>query len=38
VAEAAIADGVATEKIPDDLPGYVQALMWQPAYRPVRSA
>jgi malate dehydrogenase (oxaloacetate-decarboxylating) len=38
VAEAAIADGVATSKVPDDLPGYVRALMWQPAYRPVRSA
>jgi malate dehydrogenase (oxaloacetate-decarboxylating) len=38
VAEAAIADGVATGKIPDDLPGHVQALMWQPVYRPVRSA
>ncbi len=38
VAEAAVADGVATETVPDDLPGYVQALMWQPAYWPVRSA
>jgi malate dehydrogenase (oxaloacetate-decarboxylating) len=38
VAEAAIADGVATSKVPDDLPGHVQALMWQPVYRPVRSA
>jgi malate dehydrogenase (oxaloacetate-decarboxylating) len=37
VAEAAIADGVATAKVPED-PSYVQALMWQPAYRPVRSA
>ncbi|HTA08037.1 MAG TPA: NAD-dependent malic enzyme, partial [Streptosporangiaceae bacterium] len=38
VAETAIADGVATATVPDDLPGYVQALMWQPVYRPVRSA
>ena len=38
VAEAAIADGVATATVPGDLPGYVQALMWQPVYRPVRSA
>jgi malate dehydrogenase (oxaloacetate-decarboxylating) len=38
VAEAAIADGVAAGKIPDDLPGHVEALRWQPAYRPVRPA
>ena len=38
VAEAAIADGVAADKVPDDLPGYVQSLMWQPVYRQVRSA
>ena len=38
VAEAAIADGVATAKVPDDLPAHVRALMWQPAYRPVRPA
>ena len=38
VAKAAIADGVATGNIPGDLPGHVQALMWQPVYRPVRSA
>jgi malate dehydrogenase (oxaloacetate-decarboxylating) len=38
VAEAAIAEGVATSKIPDDLPGHVRALMWQPVYRPVQSA
>jgi malate dehydrogenase (oxaloacetate-decarboxylating) len=38
VAEAAVADGVATGAIPQDLPGHVQALMWQPVYRPVRSA
>jgi malate dehydrogenase (oxaloacetate-decarboxylating) len=38
VAEAAIADGVATISVPDDLPGYVQAHMWQPVYRPVRPA
>jgi malate dehydrogenase (oxaloacetate-decarboxylating) len=38
VAGAAIADGVATTEVPDDLPGYVRKLMWQPAYLPVRSA
>jgi malate dehydrogenase (oxaloacetate-decarboxylating) len=38
VAEAAIADGVATAKVPDDLLGYVHGLMWQPVYRPVRPA
>jgi malate dehydrogenase (oxaloacetate-decarboxylating) len=38
VAEAAIADGVATGAAPADLPGHVQALIWQPVYRPVRSA
>jgi malate dehydrogenase (oxaloacetate-decarboxylating) len=38
VAEAAIADGVAQSKIRDDLPGHVQALRWQPVYRPVRPA
>lgn len=38
VAEAAIADGVATSKVPDDLPGYIQGLVWRPVYRPVRSA
>jgi malate dehydrogenase (oxaloacetate-decarboxylating) len=38
VADAAIADGVAASKIPDDLPGHVEALRWQPAYRPVRPA
>jgi malate dehydrogenase (oxaloacetate-decarboxylating) len=43
VAEAAIADGVASSGVAnsgkfDDLPGHVQALMWQPVYRPVRSA
>ena len=38
VAEAAIADDVATARVPDDLPSLVRALMWQPAYRPVRSA
>jgi malate dehydrogenase (oxaloacetate-decarboxylating) len=37
VAHAAIADGVATV-MPDDLPGHVRSLQWQPAYRPVRSA
>ena len=38
VAEAAIADGVATARVPDDLSGYVHGLMWQPVYRPVRPA
>jgi malate dehydrogenase (oxaloacetate-decarboxylating) len=38
VAEAAIAGGVATERVPDDLPRHVEALMWQPVYRPVRPA
>jgi len=38
VAGAAIADGVAASKVPDDLAGHVQALMWQPVYRPVRPA
>ena len=38
VAEAAIADGVATATCPATCAGYVRALMWQPVYRPVRSA
>ncbi len=38
VAEAAIADGVARCKVPDDLPGHVRALRWQPVYRSVRPA
>ena len=38
VAEAAIAAGVATGDVPADLGGHVQALMWRPVYRPVRSA
>jgi malate dehydrogenase (oxaloacetate-decarboxylating) len=38
VAEAAISDGVAEHQIPDDLPGHIRALMWQPSYRPVRPA
>jgi malate dehydrogenase (oxaloacetate-decarboxylating) len=38
VAQAAIADGVATTAVPDNLPAHVHSLMWQPAYRPVRSA
>ena len=38
VAAAAVADRVATSNVPDDLPGHVQALVWQPVYRPVRSA
>ncbi len=38
VAEAAINDGVATASVPADLSRHVQAMRWQPAYRPVRSA
>ena len=38
VAGAAIADGVASASVPADLLGFVQKLMWQPTYRPVRSA
>jgi malate dehydrogenase (oxaloacetate-decarboxylating) len=38
VAEAAAADGVAGRELADDLPAQVRALMWQPAYRPVRPA
>jgi malate dehydrogenase (oxaloacetate-decarboxylating) len=38
VAEAAAADGVAGVPLPADLRGHVSALMWQPAYRPVRPA
>jgi malate dehydrogenase (oxaloacetate-decarboxylating) len=37
VAEAATSDGVATRQLNADIAGQVQALMWQPAYRPVRS-
>jgi malate dehydrogenase (oxaloacetate-decarboxylating) len=38
VAKAAIADGVAGRDLGDDVAGKVRALMWQPAYRPVRPA
>jgi malate dehydrogenase (oxaloacetate-decarboxylating) len=38
VALAAVADGVATRELGDDVAGHVRALMWQPAYRPVRPA
>jgi malate dehydrogenase (oxaloacetate-decarboxylating) len=38
VARAAMADGVIGCEVPDDLAGHVQALMWQPVYRPVWSA
>ncbi|HSR84022.1 MAG TPA: NAD-dependent malic enzyme [Streptosporangiaceae bacterium] len=38
VAEAAIAAGVSTGDVPADLAGHVQALMWRPVYRLVRSA
>jgi malate dehydrogenase (oxaloacetate-decarboxylating) len=36
VARAAAADGVAQRELGDDLESRVRALMWQPAYRPVR--
>jgi len=36
VARAAEADGVARSPLSPDLASQVQALMWQPAYRPVR--
>jgi len=38
VAEAAAVAGVAGRELADDLPAQVRALMWQPAYRPVRPA
>jgi malate dehydrogenase (oxaloacetate-decarboxylating) len=38
VAEAARDDGVARRKLAGDLKAQVHALMWQPAYRPVRPA
>jgi malate dehydrogenase (oxaloacetate-decarboxylating) len=38
VAQAAVADGVASVRLADDVTGQVRALMWQPAYRPVRPA
>jgi malate dehydrogenase (oxaloacetate-decarboxylating) len=36
VARAAAADGVAQRELGDDVESRVRALMWQPAYRPVR--
>jgi malate dehydrogenase (oxaloacetate-decarboxylating) len=36
VAQAAAADGVATRPLTGDITEQVRALMWQPAYRPVR--
>jgi malate dehydrogenase (oxaloacetate-decarboxylating) len=36
VARAAAADGVAARPLHGDITGQVRALMWQPAYRPVR--
>ncbi|HEU5418667.1 MAG TPA: NAD-dependent malic enzyme [Streptosporangiaceae bacterium] len=36
VAQAAAADGVARAPLADDVEDQVSALMWQPAYRPVR--
>jgi malate dehydrogenase (oxaloacetate-decarboxylating) len=38
VAQAAAADGVARRPLAGDIAGQVAALMWQPAYRPVRPA
>jgi malate dehydrogenase (oxaloacetate-decarboxylating) len=38
VARAAVADGVAGHDPGDGVAGLVQALMWQPVYRPVRPA
>jgi malate dehydrogenase (oxaloacetate-decarboxylating) len=38
VARAAAADGVAGRELGDDVASHVRALMWQPAYRPVRPA
>jgi malate dehydrogenase (oxaloacetate-decarboxylating) len=38
VAQAACADGVATAGQEGDIREHVRALMWQPAYRPVRPA
>jgi malate dehydrogenase (oxaloacetate-decarboxylating) len=38
VAQAAAADGVAGRQLTGDVAGQVSALMWQPAYRPVRPA
>jgi malate dehydrogenase (oxaloacetate-decarboxylating) len=38
VAQAAAADGVARRPLSGDIAGQVAALMWQPAYRPVRPA
>jgi malate dehydrogenase (oxaloacetate-decarboxylating) len=38
VAEAAAADGVAGRDLADDLTAQVRTLIWQPVYRPVRTA
>ena len=38
VAKAACADGVAAARQDGDIRAHVRALMWQPAYRPVRPA
>ena len=38
VAQAAAADGVAARPLGGDVAAQVRALMWQPAYRPVRPA
>jgi malate dehydrogenase (oxaloacetate-decarboxylating) len=38
VVQAAAADGVAARRLTGDIAEQVSALMWQPAYRPVRSA
>ncbi|HXW44107.1 MAG TPA: NAD-dependent malic enzyme [Streptosporangiaceae bacterium] len=36
VARSAITDGVASQPLDSDLPERIRAMMWQPAYRPVR--
>jgi malate dehydrogenase (oxaloacetate-decarboxylating) len=38
VARAAVAEGVATAELDDDVAAQVTRLMWRPAYRPVRPA
>jgi hypothetical protein len=38
VAQAAAADGVAARPLRGDAAAQIRALMWQPAYRPVRPA
>jgi malic enzyme len=31
-------EGVATEKLPEDLEGYLEARMWRPEFLPIRKA